>query len=185
MKANNTRKYFWFAAGVVLFGIWLGLFLPDFQKTRLENAPSSDSTSSSYGNSADYGEHLWNHYEYHDPEDESEKSEEKSNSDTAEPNIETAPAAEPETTTPSASAEPAKPSEPATTPVTTPTIIHNSCLHEEAGRCYDDMEDEMYSAGLYDAAYGWYGASFMPDNDCDDVCQDILEDVYAEGFYDY
>lgn len=65
-------------------------------------------------------------------------------------------------------------------PVATPT-----CHHEEAGRCWDDIEDEMYSAALYDHEYGDYGASLDFPDDCDALCRDILEDAYDEGWYDY
>ena len=62
---------------------------------------------------------------------------------------------------------------------TTPT-----CYHEEAGRCWDDIENEAYSAGLYDKQFGYYGASFGYEDDCDAVCRDIIEDAYEEGWYD-
>ena len=59
-----------------------------------------------------------------------------------------------------------------------------SCLHFEAGRCWDELEDEAYSAGLYDQQYGRYGASVYYDESCDSICQDILDDAYDEGWYD-
>ena len=50
--------------------------------------------------------------------------------------------------------------------------------------CNVDLEDEAYSAGIYDHEYGYYGASFDYDDDCDAACRDILEDAYDEGWYD-
>ena len=70
-----------------------------------------------------------------------------------------------------------------TSPV--PYVKSSSCLHYEAGRCWDEYENEMYSSGLYDHNYGYYGGSFMPPDDCDQTCQDILEDAYEEGYYDF
>ena len=43
---------------------------------------------------------------------------------------------------------------------------------------------DAYYYGTYDRQYGRYGASFDYDDDCDAVCQDILEDAYDEGWYD-
>ena len=71
-----------------------------------------------------------------------------------------------------------------TTPSTTPPQQSNVCLHEEAGRCWDDLEDEAYSAGAYDHEYGYYGASLDYADDCDALCRDILEDAYDEGWSD-
>ena len=68
---------------------------------------------------------------------------------------------------------------------TTPYVKSTTCLHYEAGRCWDELEDEMYSSGLYDHSYGYRGASFMTPDDCDSRCQDILEDAYEEGYYDF
>ena len=65
-----------------------------------------------------------------------------------------------------------------------PYARSNSCLHYEEGRCWDKLEDEAYSTGLYDARYGYYGGSYIEDDDCDAVCQDILIDAYEEGYYD-
>ena len=59
-----------------------------------------------------------------------------------------------------------------------------TCHHEEAGRCWDDLEDEAYSAGAYDHEYGYYGASLDYADDCDTLCRDILEDAYDEGWHD-
>lgn len=83
---------------------------------------------------------------------------------------------------PSASIEPSTPSR---APSTVSTPDPNHCYHEEAGRCWDDIEDEVYSAGLYDHEYGYYGASLDFDADCDALCRDIMEDAYDEGWYDY
>ena len=69
-------------------------------------------------------------------------------------------------------------------PQSIPYVKPDSCLHYEEGRCWDELEDEAYSAGLYDARYGYYGGSYIEDDDCDAVCQDILIDAYEEGYYD-
>lgn len=71
-----------------------------------------------------------------------------------------------------------------TEPQSIPYVKSDSCLHYEEGRCWDELEDEAYSAGLYDARYGHYGGSYIEDDDCDAVCQDILIDAYEEGYYD-
>ncbi|MBR3256356.1 hypothetical protein IKG10_01665 [Candidatus Saccharibacteria bacterium] len=66
-----------------------------------------------------------------------------------------------------------------TTPSTTP-----SCYHEEDGRCWDDLEDEAYSAGLYDNQFGYYGATLEYAEDCNALCREIIEDAYDEGYAD-
>lgn len=66
-----------------------------------------------------------------------------------------------------------------TTPSTTP-----SCYHEEDGRCWDDLEDEAYSAGLYDSQFGYYGATLEYAEDCNALCREIIEDAYDEGYAD-
>ena len=78
-------------------------------------------------------------------------------------------------------------SKPNSAPFKTPTSSSttHTCYHEEAGRCWDDLEDEFYSAGLYDHENGYYGASLDYGADCDTLCRDILEDAYDEGWYDY
>lgn len=60
-----------------------------------------------------------------------------------------------------------------------------TCRHYESGRCWDDLEDEAYSQGQYDKHYGRYGTSHYEPDDCDSLCQDILEDAYNEGYNDY
>ena len=67
-----------------------------------------------------------------------------------------------------------------TTPSTTPT-----CYHEEGGRCWDDLEDEAYSAGQYDRQFGYYGATLEYADNCDALCREIIEDAYDEGWYDF
>ncbi|MBR2709637.1 hypothetical protein IKE72_00990 [Candidatus Saccharibacteria bacterium] len=59
-----------------------------------------------------------------------------------------------------------------------------SCYHFSNGKCWDDMESEAYSMGLYDHMYGDYGTSLYYEDDCDRECQDLLEDAYDEGWYD-
>lgn len=86
------------------------------------------------------------------------------------------------------------PSEPApssssstsTTPSYTPTQqpVEHRCYHEEAGVCWDDLENDAYSAGLYDHEYDYYGASYSEPDNCDAICRDILEDAYEEGWAD-
>lgn len=91
-----------------------------------------------------------------------------------------APASEP-TSTPTSKPESASaPAQTYTKPSTTP-----SCYHEEAGRCWDDLEDEAYSAGQYDRLYGYYGATLEYADDCDALCREIIEDAYDEGWYDF
>ena len=79
------------------------------------------------------------------------------------------------------------PSQPTTTPPTTPAPTNNtapSCYHEEYGICWDELEDNNYSAGLYDREYGRYGTSVIYPDSCDSVCRDIIDDAYEEGWYD-
>lgn len=79
------------------------------------------------------------------------------------------------------------PSQPTTAPPTTPAPTNNtapSCYHEEYGICWDELEDNNYSAGLYDHEYGHYGASVIYPDPCDSVCRDIIDDAYEEGWYD-
>jgi len=66
-----------------------------------------------------------------------------------------------------------------------PSPTTSACLHYEAGRCWDDLEMEAYSQGQYDKHYGYYGGSYYESDDCDQICQDILEDAYEGGYYDY
>ncbi len=79
------------------------------------------------------------------------------------------------------------PSQPTTAPHTTPAPNNDtapSCYHEEYGVCWDELEDNNYSAGLYDREYGRYGASVIYPDSCDSVCRDIIDDAYEEGWYD-
>ena len=102
----------------------------------------------------------------------------------SEPKSETTETPEP-TPTPTPTPEPTP--EPAQTPTqtyTTPSTTH-ACYHEEAGRCWDDLEDEAYSAGQYDRLYGYYGATLEYADDCDALCREIIEDAYDEGWYDF
>lgn len=77
------------------------------------------------------------------------------------------------------------------TSITTPThqtpssVSTNTCFDYISGVCLDDYEDEIYSAGLYDHSYGYYGASLAYPDNCDDTCKESLEDAYDEGWYDY
>lgn len=71
------------------------------------------------------------------------------------------------------------PSQPYTQPSTTAI-----CYHEEGGRCWDDIEDEAYSAGLYDGQFGYYGATLEYAEDCNALCREIIEDAYDEGYED-
>lgn len=70
-------------------------------------------------------------------------------------------------------------SQPYTQPSTTAI-----CYHEEGGRCWDDIEDEAYSAGLYDGQFGYYGATLEYAEDCNALCREIIEDAYDEGYAD-
>ena len=109
---------------------------------------------------------------------------EKNQPTSAEPN-KTDPPKEEDSTKENTMTESEVPSQPAAqekpaTPAPTPT-----CYHEEAGRCWDDLEDEAYSAGQYDRAYGYYGATLEYAENCDALCRDIIEDAYDEGWYDF
>lgn len=66
-----------------------------------------------------------------------------------------------------------------------PSSSGSSCLHYEAGRCWDDLEEAAYSQGQYDKIYGHYGDSYYESDNCDYICQSILEDAYDEGYDDY
>lgn len=93
--------------------------------------------------------------------------------------------AQPEPTpTPVSQPEPVQPETPAITPQ--PETATPKCWHSVAGRCYDGLEEEAAAAGYYDHLNGEYeGRSFDVPDDCDAVCQDILEEAYYEGYYDY
>lgn len=67
---------------------------------------------------------------------------------------------------------------------TTPSTA-STCHHEESGRCWDDLEDEAYSAGQYDRQFGYYGATLEYADDCNALCREIIEDAYDEGWYDF
>ncbi len=71
-----------------------------------------------------------------------------------------------------------------TTPQPSFTFNASTCVHEEAGRCWDDLEMEAYDKGRYDQSYSYYGDSYYEPDDCDELCQDILADAYEEGYYD-
>ena len=131
---------------------------------------------------------------------EPSSSPDQPSSTTSNPNSET-PSSSPSS---SSNSSPSKPSDAQDTTPATPTDNQSShystpqenytptheggsssnCLHYEAGRCWDDLEDEAYSTGLYDRQNGYYGASVYYDEDCDAICQDILDDAYDEGLYD-
>lgn len=66
-----------------------------------------------------------------------------------------------------------------------PNSPGSSCLHYEAGRCWDDLEEEAYSQGQYDKIYGHYGDSYYESDSCDYICQSILEDAYDKGYDNY
>ena len=66
-----------------------------------------------------------------------------------------------------------------------PSNSSSTCHHYEAGRCWDNLEDEAYNQGQDDKYYGRYGASYYEIDDCDNLCKDILEDAYNEGYEDY
>lgn len=61
----------------------------------------------------------------------------------------------------------------------------STCIHYEFGRCWDDIEDEAYSNGLWDKNFGDLGGGYNLPDDCTGVCEDIYEDSYYEGYYDY
>ncbi len=93
------------------------------------------------------------------------------------------------TETPEPTQTPTPTPEPEPTPTPTQTYTkpstNSSCYHEEAGRCWDDLEDEAYSAGQYDRLYGYYGATLEYADDCNALCREIIEDAYDEGWYDF
>lgn len=91
-----------------------------------------------------------------------------------------------------ATSVPETPTKTETAPVQTPSNSSSStpsygnvCIHYEHGRCWDDLEDEAYDAGRWDGSYGYYGDSYYEGDNCDDLCQSIMEDAYDEGYYDY
>lgn len=64
-----------------------------------------------------------------------------------------------------------------------------SCLHKEAGRCWDDVDEAGYEDGMYDGMRGTYSLSYfdtLPEEfgDCTGLCEDIYEDAYNEGYVD-
>ena len=138
---------------------------------------------------------IHNHYSESQPEATEESStQEKSTKNTEYHTTPTEPEPTPATTpaesqpTPTEQTPPQSvPSRPTTTPPTTPAPTNNtapSCYHEEYGICWDELEDNSYSAGLYDHEYGHYGASVVYPDPCDSVCRDIIDDAYEEGWYD-
>lgn len=138
---------------------------------------------------------IHNHYSGSQPEATEESStQEKSTKNTeyhttpAEPEpAPTTTPAEPEPTPTEQAPPQSVPSQPTTTPTTTPAPTNNtapSCYHEEYDICWDELEDNNYSAGLYDREYGHYGASVIYPDPCDSVCRDIIDDAYEEGWYD-
>ncbi len=138
---------------------------------------------------------IHNHYSESQSEATEESStQEKSTKNTEyhaapvelEPTPATTPA-EPEPTPTEQTPPQSTPSQSTTTPPTTPAPTNNtapSCYHEEYGVCWDELEDDSYSAGLYDREYGHYGASVIYPDSCDSVCRDIIDDAYEEGWYD-
>lgn len=56
------------------------------------------------------------------------------------------------------------------------------CIHFEAGRCWDDIEDEAYDYGRWDKEFGRYGDGYNPPDDCTGLCEDIYDDAYHEGY---
>ncbi len=66
-----------------------------------------------------------------------------------------------------------------------PTNLTSVCIHYEAGRCWDDLENEAYGNGLWDKDFGDLGGGYNPPDGCTGVCEDIYEDAYYEGYYDY
>ena len=55
------------------------------------------------------------------------------------------------------------------------------CLHYEEGQCWDEVEEEAYSAGYLDATDG---SGHMRYTGCSGICEDIYADAYDEGYYD-
>lgn len=88
------------------------------------------------------------------------------------------------------STEKLEPEEPESTPNSAPSQPYTQpsttaiCYHEEGGRCWDDIEDEAYSAGFYDGQFGYYGATLEYVEDCNALCREIIEDAYDEGYAD-
>lgn len=61
----------------------------------------------------------------------------------------------------------------------------STCIHYEAGRCWDELEDQAYDDGYWDKNYGYHGAGYNPPDDCTGTCLDIYDDAYYEGYDDY
>lgn len=169
----HEHKEFWYwfgASALVLLLIISFIVVPSFS-----NAPAS--TEPTHVTTKTEAHTVDGYTSQSNDNTEDEKTVETTNT------VETEPAPTPqESTTPVLTPEPTPEPAPVQSPTTydaTPT-----CHHEEAGRCWDDLEDEAYSAGAYDHEYGYYGASLDYTDDCDALCRDILEDAYDEGWYD-
>lgn len=65
------------------------------------------------------------------------------------------------------------------------TTGSNVCVYYEAGRCWDDLENDAYDSGSWDSYFGHEGGGYNPPEGCTGICEDIYEDAYYEGFNDY
>ena len=166
-KPRNKDAWVWYL-GAIVFVVVMFLFASSQVGTNKPTGPSSNTTQSQPSQTTELKP--------------SQPSEEPATTTQTKPveATETQPTqtAEPVQTKPTTS----MPTEP--TPPSTTAPSANDCYHFESGCCWDDLEDEAYSAGIYDREYGYYGATLEYPDDCDAFCRDTLEDAYDEGWYD-
>lgn len=67
---------------------------------------------------------------------------------------------------------------------TLPNYSGSGCIHYEAGRCWDEIEDEAYENGRWDRDFGSYGGGYNPPNDCTGICEDIYDEAYTQGYWE-
>lgn len=88
---------------------------------------------------------------------------------------------EPSSTTTTTTSKPSSSSS-SSKPSSSSTNSGSHCYHYEAGYCWDDIENEAYSSGMWDKNYGYEGDSYAPPSGCTGVCEDIYEDAYYQGW---
>lgn len=65
----------------------------------------------------------------------------------------------------------------------------STCSHEEAGKCWDEVDEAGYEDGMYDGITGNFEESYfdsLPEEygDCTGLCEEVYEDAYLEGYED-
>ena len=88
----------------------------------------------------------------------------------------------PSTTTTTTTTTTSKPSSSSSSNKPSSSTTGSVCYHYESGRCWDDIENEAYSSGMWDKNYGYEGGSYAPPSGCTGVCEDIYEDAYYQGW---